>query len=260
MRLGLLSTARINVKLMAGARAADGVEVVAIGSRDRERAAAAAAELGIPRAHGSYEAVLEDPEVDAVYVPLPNGLHVDWATRALEAGKHVLCEKPLTRSPEEAEVAFDAAQQAGCVLAEGFMWRHHPQALRLVELVREGAVGTLRLVRGSFAFDLSGSPGDVRWSGALAGGALMDVGCYCVSAVRLLAGEPVQATAVRVDGGDGVDAVLVGTLRCPGDAIGIVDCAFAGAPRHSLEVVGDEGRIVLSDPWHCVAPGIDVLP
>jgi predicted dehydrogenase len=258
MRLGLLSTARINVKLVAGARAATGVEVVAVGSRNRERAAAAAAELGIPRAHGSYEAVLEDPDVDAVYVPLPNGLHADWAIRALEAGKHVLCEKPLTRSPDEAEVVFDVAQQAGRVLAEGFMWRHHPQALRLVALVQEGAVGTLRLVRGSFAFDLSGSPDDVRWSGALAGGALMDVGCYCVSAVRLLAGEPVEAAAVRVEGGTGVDAVLAGTLRCPGDTIGIVDCAFAGTHRHSLEVVGDEGRIVIADPWHCVAPGIDL--
>ena len=142
LRLGLLSTADINRKLLGGARVAEGVEVVAVASRDRERAEAYAAEHGLGRAHGSYEALLADPEVDAVYVPLPNSLHVPWSIKALQAGKHVLSEKPLTRRPEEAQAAFDAADRAGRVLAEAFMWRHHPQAHRLRELLREHVVGT----------------------------------------------------------------------------------------------------------------------
>ena len=130
LRLGLLSTADINAKLVAGAAEADEVEVVAVASRDAARAQAHADELGVPRALGSYEELLEDGEVDAVYISLPNGLHVDWSVRALDAGKHVLCEKPLTRRPEEVELAFDAAERNGRVLAEAFMWRHHPQALQ----------------------------------------------------------------------------------------------------------------------------------
>ena len=132
LRLGLLSTANINQKLLGGARAAEGVEVVAVGSRDGARAEAYAAEHGLARAHGSYEALLADPDVDAVYIPLPNSLHVPWSIRALQAGKHVLSEKPLTRRPEEAQAAFDAADRAGRVLAEAFMWRHHPQARKLL--------------------------------------------------------------------------------------------------------------------------------
>src|SRR4051812_18149195 len=141
LRLGLLSTAKINGAVLAGAAGTDAVDVVAVASRDQARAEAYAAERGIPRAHGSYEALLADPDVDAVYVSLPNSLHVEWAVRALRAGKHVLCEKPLTRRPPDAEAAFDAAERSGRVLAEAFMWRHHPQALRLQELLRDGAVG-----------------------------------------------------------------------------------------------------------------------
>ena len=131
LRLGLLSTAKINGAVLGGAAATDAVEVVAVASRDRRRAEAYAAEHAIPRAHGGYDALLADPDVDAVYVSLPNSLHVEWSVRALEAGKHVLCEKPLTRRPADARAAFDAAERAGRVLAEAFMWRHHPQALRL---------------------------------------------------------------------------------------------------------------------------------
>ncbi len=158
LRVGLLSTAAINRSLLGGARVAEGVEVVAVASRDRERAEAYAAEHGLGRAHGSYEALLEDPEVDAVYVPLPNSLHVPWSIRALDAGKHVLCEKPLTRRPEEAEAAFDAAERDGRVLAEAFMWRHHAQARKLQELVAAEAVGPLRMIRTAFSFDIFATP------------------------------------------------------------------------------------------------------
>jgi len=247
MNLGLLSTARINRAVVGGAAAVDDVSVVAVGSRDLGRAQEHARELGIERAHGSYEAVLEDPDVDAVYVPLPNGPHVEWSIRALEAGKHVLCEKPLTRRPEDAERAFDAAERAGRVLTEAFMWRHHPQTATLVSLLDR--IGTLRLVRASFSFPLD-RPDDVRWDPALDGGALMDVGCYCVSGMRLVAGEPERVSAEQVLGGGGVDARMTAVLRFPGDVLGVLDCGFDMARRSALEVVGDAGSLLLGDPWH----------
>ena len=253
LSLALLSTARINAKLVQGARAAAGVEVVAVGSRDAARAQEHARELGVARAHDSYEAVLEDPEVDAVYVPLPNALHVDWSIRALEAGKHVLCEKPMSRRPEEVERAFDVAERAGRVLVEGFMWRHHPQARRLRELAAE--LGELRLVRGAFSFPLDRA-GDVRLAADLDGGALMDVGCYCVSAARLLLGEPEAATAHSV--GAAVDMRMVGALRFPGGALAHFDCGFDLPFRDELEVVGADGALFLDDPWHSRAPAIEV--
>jgi predicted dehydrogenase len=260
LRVGLLSTANINRALLGGARAAEGVEVMAVASRDRDRAESYAAEHGVGRAHGSYDALLADGEVDAVYVPLPNSLHVEWSIRALQAGKHVLCEKPLTRHPEQAEAAFDAAERAGRVLAEAFMWRHHPQALRLRELVGDGAVGELRLVRASFSFDVFGMdrPDDVRLQASLEGGGLMDVGCYCVSALRLLAGEPQAVSGRRVDGGDGVDVRFTGTMAFAGGVLGSFDCGLDMVARHELEVVGDTGSLSLADPWHGRSPSIEL--
>ena len=191
VRWGLLSTAKIARAILGGARETAAAEVVAVASRDRERAGAFATEHGIPRAHGSYEALLEDPDVEAVYVPLPNSMHLPWAVRALEAGKHVLCEKPLSRRAAEVEAAFAAAARADRLLMEGFMWRYHPQTERVVALVREGAVGRLRVVRAAFGFTLPEGADNVRWRPDLEGGALMDVGCYCVSAMRLVCGgEP----------------------------------------------------------------------
>ena len=258
LRWGLLSTARINDKLLAGARITDEAEVVAVASRDGDRARAWADERGIERAHGSYEALLEDPGVDAVYISLPNALHVPWSLLALGAGKHVLCEKPLTRRPEEAEAAFDAAEARGLQLAEAFMWRHHPQAKRLRELVEDGAIGTLRLVRGVFSFPLS-DHGNVRMVGDLEGGALMDVGCYCVSGARLLAGaEPERAYGEQVIGGGGVDIAFAGTLRFPGEVLAQFDCAFTVGGRDELEAIGDAGSLFLDDPWHSLEPVIEL--
>jgi len=258
LRFGLLSTANINGKLLGGARAAEGVEVVAVASRDPARAEAYAAEHRLERAHGSYEALLADPGVDAVYVSLPNSLHVPWATRALRAGKHVLCEKPMTRRPEEAQAAFDEAERAGRVLAEGFMWRHHEQARRLRDLVRDRAVGNLRLVRAAFSFDGIGRTGDVRLQKALDGGGLMDVGCYCVSAMRLFAGEPERVNARQVIGGDGVDVRFAGTLSFAGGVLGAFDCGLDVVARSELEVIGDAGSLFLPDPWHGREPRIEV--
>jgi xylose dehydrogenase (NAD/NADP) len=260
LRVGLLSTAEINLKLLGGARAAGGVEVMAVASRSRERAEAYAAEHGLGRAHGSYDELLGDPDVDAVYISLPNSMHVPWSIRALEAGKHVLCEKPLTRRPEEAEAAFDAADRAGRVLAEAFMWRHHPQARRLRELVAEGAIGDLRLIRAQFSFDIHSGrgAGDVRMQAGLDGGGLMDVGCYCVSAMRLLGGEPERVGGRRIDGGDGVDVRFTGSLALPGGVLGHFDCGLDTVDRSELEVAGDAGTLVLSDPWHSRTPRIEL--
>jgi len=255
MRLGLLSTARINELLVAGARQTSGVEVVAIGSRDRDRAEAQAEALGVPRAHDSYEALLADPDVDAVYVALPNSLHVEWTLRALGAGRHVLCEKPLSRHPDDVERAYEAAERGRLVLAEGFMWRHHPQAHRLVELL--GEIGEPRLIRASFSFLLERAD-DVRLQAALGGGALMDVGCYCVSAARLIAGEPLAVSAQQVRGGDGVDVRLSGLLRLPGDVLATIDCGLDLPARDELEVAGTHGVIRLDDPWHARNPVIEL--
>ena len=255
LNLGLLSTARINEKLAAGAQLVDEVELVAIGSRDLARAEEQASALGVERALGSYEAVLEDPDVDAVYVSLPNSMHVDWSIRALESGKHVLCEKPMARSVEPVEQAFDAAERSGLVLTEAFMWRHHPQAHKLVELLPR--LGELRLVRACFSFPLEGS-GNIRQSGELEGGALMDVGCYCVSGARLVAGEPVEVLGARVSGADGVDVRFTGMLRFEGDVLATFDCGIDMANRYGLELVGSEGSLFLADPWHSREPVLEL--
>jgi xylose dehydrogenase (NAD/NADP) len=256
---GLLSTARINRAMLAGARESDRVDVVAVASRDVTRAEAYAREHGIDGAHGSYDSLLADPGVEAVYISLPNALHVEWTLRALEAGKHVLCEKPFSRRAHEAEQAFDAAERAGLVLSEGFMWRHHPQAARLAALVADGAVGQLRLIRAAFSFQLAGTHGadDARFDAGLDGGALMDVGCYCVSAIRLLAGEPVRVYAEQVVGPSGVDVCVAATLRLQGDVIAHFDCGFVTSFRDELEVVGDEANLFIDDPWHLETPGIE---
>jgi predicted dehydrogenase len=254
LRWGILSTARINDALL-GAGSAD---VVAIASRDADRAQAYAAQHGIPRAHGSYEALLEDPEVDVVYVSVPNALHVAWAMRALEAGKHVLCEKPISRRPEEVEALFDLAEERGLVLTEGFMWRHHPQVALVQQLIADGAIGRLRAIRADFAFNLLDAT-DPRLRAELGGGALMDVGCYCVSAARTLAGaEPVGAWAAQEVGGDGVDVVLAGLLRFPDGVIAHFDCALVGPDRNELVAFGDAGILRLPDPWHARRPAVEL--
>jgi xylose dehydrogenase (NAD/NADP) len=260
VRWGVLSTARINRLVLAGARASDRAEVVAVASRDRERAETYASEHGIDRAHGSYEALLEDPGVDAVYVPLPNALHVEWTVRALEAGKHVLCEKPLSRRAREVEDAFDLAEREGLALSEGFMFRHHPQTLGLGRLVADGAIGRLRLIRAAFSFQLAAVHGgaDTRFDPDLDGGALMDVGCYCVNGIRFLAGEPERVEAEQVLGPTGVDVCFAAVLRLPDDVVAHFDCGFVLPFRDELEVVGDEASLHVDDPWHVHEPGIEL--
>ena len=254
---GILSTARIGARLVEGASKTGAAEIVAVASRNEATAQAFADGHGIARAHGSYEALLTDPSVEAVYIPLPNSMHVDWTVRALRAGKHVLCEKPMDRRAAQVTHAFDVAEQHGLVLSEALMWRHNPQTQRLRRLLDEGTIGAVRLVRACFSFVLAGDV-DVRLDQALHGGGLMDVGCYCVSGARLVAGEPVSVCAQAVPGPTGVDMRLSGLLRFDGDVLGVIDCGLDDTSRGELEVVGSEGRIVLADPWHANAPRIVV--
>jgi xylose dehydrogenase (NAD/NADP) len=257
VKWGILSTARINDLFIAGARQSPAVELVAVASRDRDHAEAYAAERGIDRAHGSYEALLADPEVEVVYISLPNSLHVEWSVRALQAGKHVLCEKPLSRRTADVERAFEAAAREDRVLMEAFMYRHHPQTGRLIELIDQGAIGRLRLVRAAFSFAAQDAA-NIRLSAVLDGGALMDVGCYCVSGARLIAGEPERVSAEQTLGGDRVDVAFAATMRFPGEVLAHFDAGLALASRDELEVVGEDGALFLDDPWHCREPVIEL--
>jgi xylose dehydrogenase (NAD/NADP) len=257
VKWGIVSTADINRKVIPGAHASDKVDLVAVASREATRAEAYAREWEIPRAYGSYEELLADPELEAVYISLPNTLHVEWSLKALEAGKHVLCEKPFTRHPEEAAEAFDVAEREGRLLSEAFMYRHNPQTAKLVELVRDGAIGELRLIRSTFSYGLY-DPENIRLRTDVEGGALMDVGCYTVSGSRLLGGEPERVWGEAWYGPSGTDWVFAGTLRFPGDVIAAFDCGTALPERDELEAVGSEGSLFLDDPWHCTVPIIEL--
>jgi xylose dehydrogenase (NAD/NADP) len=268
-RWGLLSTARINSRLIAAARRSEQAEVVAVASRDRAKAEAFARANGIERAHGSYDDLLSDDAVDAVYVSLPNHLHVEWARRALEAGKHVLCEKPLTSSGTEAVALFELAERSERLLMEAFMWRHNPQTRALECLLDSGVVGRVSEIRTGLGFDLEGDwkaangdgdgwREDARLDPELDGGALMDVGVYCLSAIRLLAGEPIGVTASQQLGPTGVDLRTSGVVECVDGVVAHFDC-FMDAPRREwLEIVGDAGTIRVPTPFLCGQPGIEV--
>ena len=257
VKWGILSTADINRKVIPGAHASEQVELIAVASRDLGRAEAYAREWEIDRAYGSYEALLEDADVEAVYIPLPNTLHCEWSIRAVEAGKHVLCEKPMSRHVGDVESAFDAAERNERILMEAFMYRHNPQTRRLRQLVDEGAIGDVRLVRSSFSYSLYDTE-NIRLRTEVEGGSLMDVGCYCVSGSRLIGGEPERVYGQQFVGPTGTDWVFTGTLRFPGDVFALFDCGTALADRDELEVIGNEGSLFLDDPWHCLEPVIEL--
>jgi D-xylose 1-dehydrogenase (NADP+, D-xylono-1,5-lactone-forming) len=260
VRWGILSTAHINRLVIPPGRESPKVDLVAVGSRSQDTAEEYASKWQIPRAHGSYEALLADPDVEAIYISLPNSLHVEWSIKALEAGKHVLCEKPFSRRVEEVERAFDVADSAGLVLSEGFMFRHHPQTAKFAELVADGVIGRLRLVRAAFSFPLAAVHGadDARFRPELDGGALMDVGSYCVNASRFLAGEPESVSGEQVVGPSGVDVVFAGALTHAGEVVSHFDCGFVVPRRGELEIVGEEATLVVGDPWHVYEPGIEL--
>jgi len=230
-------------------RASAGNRLLAVASREPATAAAYAKEWGIERAHGSYEALLSDPGIDAVYIPLPNHLHAEWAIRAARAGKHVLCEKPLALDVAEVDAMEKAARESGVVLAEAFMYRHHPQTLKVKELVEGGAIGAVRFVRGTFSFTLD-RPDDVRLRPEWGGGCLWDVGCYPLSFTRFLLGaEPVEVVGSQVLGPSGIDETFAGQLAFPGGVLAQVDAGFRSPFRAEIEIAGSTGTIRVSHPW-----------
>ena len=257
VKWGIISTADINRKVIPGAHASPKVELAAVASRDQARAEEYAKTWKIERAYGSYEALLADREIEAVYISLPNTMHCDWSIKALEAGKHVLCEKPLSRHTGEVEAAFDAADRTGRLLSEAFMYRHNPQTKRAKELVDGGAIGELRFVRSVFSYSLY-DEGNIRLRTDVEGGALMDVGSYNVNGSRLFGGEPERAYGDAWFGPSGTDWVFAGTLRFPGDVLATFHCGTALPEQDELEAIGSEGSLFLDDPWHCNVPVIEL--
>jgi D-xylose 1-dehydrogenase (NADP+, D-xylono-1,5-lactone-forming) len=257
VKWGILSTAHINRKVIPGAHASEQVDLIAVASRDPRRAEEYAREWEIDRAYGSYEALLEDADVEAVYISLPNTLHCEWSIRALEAGKHVLCEKPMSRHVADVESAFDAADRNQRILMEAFMYRHHPQTRRLRRAVDEGLIGEVRLIRACFSYSLYDEE-NIRLRTDVEGGSLMDVGCYCVSGARLLGGEPEQVYGQQFIGPSGTDWVFTGAMRFPGDVLALFDCGTSLPERDELEAIGSEGSLFLDDPWHCQEPVIEL--
>ena len=241
LKWGILSTANIGHKVVTPAiQASMGSEVVAVASRDKAQAERYAEELSIPQAYGSYEALLENPDITAIYNPLPNSLHLPWTLRALASGKHVLCEKPLGLTAAECRQMNGAADASGLVLMEAFMYRFHDRTQKLFELVEGGTFGTLKLIRARFAFTVI-DPGNIRLSASLGGGALMDVGCYCVNVVRSLAGAQPTTVQALATWQQGVDETLTATLEFENGLTAQIDCALNQPRYERVEIFGTEG-------------------
>ena len=251
---GLLSTARINRALVPPLRASRRNQLAAVASRTQESADKYAREWKIPRAHGSYEALLADPDIDVIYNPLPNHLHAEWTIKAVEAGKHVLCEKPLALTVEEVDAVQTAARKHGRVVAEAFMYRHHPQTLKVQELVKNGSLGIVKMIRGSFTYVLS-REGDVRLDPAMGGGSIWDVGCYPISYARsVLDANPLEVFGWQVIGPTGIDDTFLGQMRFDQDILAQFDSSFV-IPFHSfMEIIGSEGTLNIPRPFK---PAID---
>lgn len=250
IRWGIISTARIGqTRVIPAIQAARNSEVTAIASRSLPKAQEAAQALNIPTAYGSYEELLADPNIDALYNPLPNDGHALWSLKAAEAGKPVLCEKPLALDTDEAQQMVDTFAGKGIALAEAFMYRFHPQTLAVKEMVDSGAIGQLKTIKSSFSFVLNRAE-DVRLEKALGGGALMDVGCYCVGITRFLAGEePVRIQAFSTFNEDDVDVHSTGILAFASGVLAHFDCSFRSAFRNEYEVCGTEGRIIVPEAF-----------
>ncbi len=249
LRWGLLSTARINRAVIPPIRGSVRSELKAVASRDIVKAKEYAKEWHIPHAVGTYEELLAREDIDAIYNPLPNHLHAEWSIRAAEAGKHVLCEKPLALTLDEIDQMIAAAKKHNVVIAEAFMYKHHPQTLKVLELVAQETIGELLLIKGAFTFNLD-RPDDVRWVPEWGGGSIWDVGCYPISFTRLVAkAEPVEVFGWQATGTTGIDVVFSGQMRFAGGLLAQFDCGFRAPYRTSIEIVGTKGSIELSSPF-----------
>jgi xylose dehydrogenase (NAD/NADP) len=243
LTIGILGTANIARQFIDAVRASTKVKIVAVASRNAGKASAFAREMGVPHSYMTYEALLADAAIDAIYNPLPNSLHAEWSIRAVDAGKHVLCEKPLATSPDDARAMFAAARRANVILVEGYPYRAQPQIARLRELLSEGAIGNVRYVQASIGFPMS-DPANIRLDPALAGGALMDAGCYPVSLVRMIAGaRPTRVHAMADFADTGVDRTLVALLEHGNGLLAQISASFATARHRHAFVAGDGGSI-----------------
>ncbi len=249
LRWGILGPGRIAPRLVRALSQTARGELVAVASRDAERGAEFARAHGIERSYGSYDDLLAAPDIDVVYVSLPNHLHAEWTIRALEAGKHVLCEKPLALTVDEVDRITAAADRARRIAVEAFMYLHHPQIVRALELAHGGDLGRLELVIGTFSFFLN-LPGDPRADPSMGGGSLWDVGCYPVSLARWVAGEePDRIEAMARFDERGVDRTFVGQLHFPGGLLAQFDSGFAAPDRQRIEIVGQNAALVLDSPF-----------
>jgi xylose dehydrogenase (NAD/NADP) len=249
LRWGLLSTARINRSVIPAVRASARSELTTVASRTLERAREYAGEWRIPRVLGSYEALLADPDIDVVYIPLPNHLHAEWTIKALDAGKHVLCEKPLALSVEEVDRIAEACRRSGKTAAEAFMYRHHPLTGAVLSAIASGRLGEVKSCRGAFTFALTRA-NDVRLDPAMGGGSLWDVGCYPVSYANLIAGAaPAEVFGWQRLSDRGIDLEFSGMLRYRDGIAGQFDSGFAGPFRAEMEVVGTGGVLRIHRPF-----------
>ncbi|HVN53924.1 MAG TPA: Gfo/Idh/MocA family oxidoreductase [Anaerolineaceae bacterium] len=254
LRWGLLSTARINRALITPLRASKRNQLYGVASRDPERAETYAAEHGIPHAYGSYEEMLADSQIDVVYNPLPNSLHAEWTIRSIEAGKHVLCEKPFALTLDEIDAVIRAACERGVVVEEGFMYRHHPQTLFIQDKVQSGALGPIRFLRGSFSFFLN-NPADVRLNPELGGGSIWDLGCYPISYFRtVLKAEPEKVFGWMLPTARGVDTLFCGQMRFHGGALAQFDSSFSLPQRAQIEICGEYASLFVPAPFK---PGLE---
>jgi predicted dehydrogenase len=249
LRWGILGVAKINDRLLPGFAAAADTQLLAIASRDAERSKAAAKAAGIPKSFGSYEALLADPEIEAVYVPLPNALHAEWTKKAADAGKHVLCEKPLCPTAAEAAEVVAYCRAKGVRLLDGFMWPHHARTARLRQVIDAGEIGDVTHVTATFTFTLAADKPNVRYRSDLAGGSLLDVGCYPVYGIRwAFKAEPIRVTATAKMR-DAVDIEMSGMLEFAHDRKATFDCGFNSPLRQWLEITGTAGVIRVHQMW-----------
>jgi predicted dehydrogenase len=246
---GLLSTARINRALIPPINASGRSRLAAVASRSQATADAYAREWKIPRALGSYEALIDDPEIDVIYNPLPNSMHAEWSIRAMRAGKHVLCEKPLALTVDEVDAMAAASKSTGRIVAEAFMYRHQPQTLKVQELVNGGALGTLQTIKGCFTFTLD-REGNFRFQREMGGGSIWDVGCYPISYARMLVGaEPLEVFGWQVTGPGGSDETFIGQLRFADGVHAQFDSGFRSPLRTSIEIIGSDGALNVPVPF-----------
>jgi xylose dehydrogenase (NAD/NADP) len=249
LRWGFLGTAHINQALIPPLRASKRNQLVAVASRTQKSAEAYARKWKVPRAYASYEAMLADQEIDVIYNSLPNSLHAEWTIKAVEAGKHVLCEKPLATTTNEVDAIAVAAAKYKKVVTEAFMYRHHPQTLQVKEIVDSGVLGQLQLIKGAFTFVLT-RQGNFRTRADMGGGSIWDVGCYPISyACMLLGAEPVEVFGWQLTGPGGADETFIGQMRFPGDVYAQFDSGFRSPFRTQIEIVGAAGTLSVPVPF-----------